>query len=516
MNSIDSLTPEEVLELERQVYQHSLYEFVKAAWHILEPATPLILGWHIAAICQRLEAVTRGDITKLAISIPPGFMKSNLVSVMWPAWEWTHSPHIRFVSTGASETFIERDCAYMRRIIASDWYQQRWPMSFPHEDTKLKFENDSTGFRWGRSFTNLTGARGNRFIYDDLLMVTDGESEIKREAVNKAFFESTPSRGSMLETTVIIMQRVHEKDLIGELKRRMAEGQKLHFSFFTVPFEYEPIDDNCGFGGTDPRTEMGELLLPAYKSAEWAASAKDMMGPYAWSAQYQQDPVPRGNGLFKHDDFKRYRPEDLPKHLNHYVTSDHANGGKDYNVIRVWAVDDKKRFWLVDSFRERCSINAALGIKASDDGRLMVADQGALALVRKYRPLCWYAEPDPLFKANYEMLRNVMRSSGVSCRVEFATGHGNKKVEKSSAYQSLSQLGMIYLPETAVGDAALLEYCAFPAGRHDDQVDADSILPRMTSHAAFIAPDDPGWRDRGDYIVRGDDFGDDTPTSNSF
>jgi len=514
MTAIEALTPDELIDLERQICEFSLYEFVKAAWHILEPATPLILGWHIEAICQRLEAVSRGDIQRLAISIPPGFMKSYLVSVFWPAWEWTHSPHIRFVSTGASETFIERDCGYMRRIVGSEWYQRRWPLTFPHDDTKLKFENDKTGYRWGRSFQKLTGARANRFIFDDLLMVDDANSEVERERVNRIFFESTPSRGAKeTDAVVIIMQRVHEGDLIGELKRKIAEGKKLDFHFLEIPMEYEPVEP-CAFGITDPRTTIGEPLLPEYRSRQWIERTKDMMGAYAWSAQYQQDPVPRGNGLFKREDFNLYRPSELPTSLNHYITSDHANGGKDYNVIRVWGVDHLRRFWLVDSFRERCSINTALGIDAAD-GKLSIAKRGALAFVKRYRPLCWYAEPDPMFKANLEMVRNVMRTTGVSCPIEFSSGHGRNKVEKSSAYQSLSQLGMVYLPDTSTGEQALMEYCAFPAGRHDDQVDADSILPRMMTHVAFVAPTVSA-RSRDDYVSAGDYDDGETATSNSF
>src|ERR1017187_6451004 len=67
--------------------RRSLRTFIEAAWPIVEP-TPFVPGWHIDAVCEHLEAVTRGDIRNLLITIPPRHTKSTIVSVMWPCWEW--------------------------------------------------------------------------------------------------------------------------------------------------------------------------------------------------------------------------------------------------------------------------------------------------------------------------------------------------------------------------------------------------------------------------------------------
>jgi len=64
----------------------NLYEFVKQAWHVMEPGVPFVESWHIEAICEHLEAVSRGELTRLLINIPPRHSKSTIVSVAWPAW----------------------------------------------------------------------------------------------------------------------------------------------------------------------------------------------------------------------------------------------------------------------------------------------------------------------------------------------------------------------------------------------------------------------------------------------
>jgi hypothetical protein len=63
-----------------------------AAWHVLEPTTPFVPGWHLDAICEHLEAVNAGQIRNLLINMPPRHMKSLAVSVFWPVWTWLKRP----------------------------------------------------------------------------------------------------------------------------------------------------------------------------------------------------------------------------------------------------------------------------------------------------------------------------------------------------------------------------------------------------------------------------------------
>ena len=53
-----------------------LREYMETAWPILEPATPFVPGFHLDAIAEHLEAITRRQIRKLLINIPQRHMKS--------------------------------------------------------------------------------------------------------------------------------------------------------------------------------------------------------------------------------------------------------------------------------------------------------------------------------------------------------------------------------------------------------------------------------------------------------
>lgn len=59
----------------RKRHKASLLEFVKDYWSILEPGRPFVEGWALKSVCEHLEAVSRGEITRLLINVPPGFMK---------------------------------------------------------------------------------------------------------------------------------------------------------------------------------------------------------------------------------------------------------------------------------------------------------------------------------------------------------------------------------------------------------------------------------------------------------
>ena len=108
-----------------------LYNFVKMAWpHVPALAhVEFITGWHIAYICEHLEAISKGIFlelnleNRLQINVPPGMMKSLLVSVFWPAWEWTMWPETQYIVTSYRDEFCKRDTIRMRDLVLSPWYQ---------------------------------------------------------------------------------------------------------------------------------------------------------------------------------------------------------------------------------------------------------------------------------------------------------------------------------------------------------------------------------------------------------
>jgi hypothetical protein len=106
--------------------EKSLRAFIEAAWPVVEPGRQFAGNWHIDSICSHLEAVTRGEITRLVINVPYRTSKSTIVSVMWPVWVWLQDPTKRFLTGSHKDALSVRDCLKSRRIISSEWFKTGW------------------------------------------------------------------------------------------------------------------------------------------------------------------------------------------------------------------------------------------------------------------------------------------------------------------------------------------------------------------------------------------------------
>jgi hypothetical protein len=156
----------EQLDSQTALAERSLPAFVRQAWHTVEPDRPMVEGWVIDCVCAHLEAVTAGQIRNLIINLPPGFMKSMLCCVMWPAWVWVRDPGSRWIFGSYGQGLAFRDSDRQRDLIQSPWYQARWGHVFQFKrswNTKERFSNNRQGYRIA---TTVAGkAMGERADY---------------------------------------------------------------------------------------------------------------------------------------------------------------------------------------------------------------------------------------------------------------------------------------------------------------------------------------------------------------
>lgn len=303
----------------------SLIDFAEVFWPIIEPGRPFVRGRAIEAICEHLEAVTAGDIKRLLMNVPPGLMKSLATCVLWPAWEWgpKNKPELRYLCASYNIDLMIRDNRRCRMIIESEPYQEMFGDRFSlssDQNAKIRYDNDKRGFKIALSVDGgATGERGDRFIIDDPHNVRKAESEADLEGKSQWFTEVVPSRVNDLDESafVMIMQRVHERDLSA-----LALAADLGYTHLELPMEFDStrrchtvlrpaLLDAQGTvvrpakTFTDWRQTEGELLFPERFTAKGVASLKKQLsawgGQYAISGQLQQEPVPRGGGMFKVD-----------------------------------------------------------------------------------------------------------------------------------------------------------------------------------------------------------------------
>lgn len=452
----------------------SLTNFVKWAWPILEPGTLFVPNWHIDAVSEHLEAITTQDIQNLAVNIPPGTMKSLLISVMFPAWWWTKAPTKRFLSGSFEQNLALRDNEKMRALVSSAEYQALWG-----EKTRLiktgtrSFMNVSRGGREARAFKSMTGGRGDATIVDDPHSTTAAESDKERAKTVRQFVEGIQNRVNDAATSsiILVMQRLHEHDVTGAIERYGFDYEKL-----VLPMEFDPKRRvTTRIGWTDPRQNAGDLLFPGKFPRETVDNLKKI-GSYAWSGQYQQRPVPREGGMFKRAWFtgKVLSPGEVPSGMVWW---------------RHWDLAATELDPMATTGARTCGVKMGL----APDGRIIVGHMNAFGkdgkvvkvLIRQQAEIDGPTvnisipqDPGAGGKVNRQDIINHL--AGFNARKMIESGD---KETRAVPFSAACENGDVWVVRGAWNDDYLDELCMFPGGARKDVADASS-----GAYARLVSP----------------------------
>lgn len=453
------LTQADLLAVERELCRRSLAEFSRRAWHVLEPAAELKWGWALDAICQHLEAVTDGRITRLLMNVPPGSMKSLLTGVIWPAWEWgpRNMPEMRYIGTAHEETLAIRDSRKCRDLIKSEWYQKLWPLELSRDlDGKREFGNVKKGSRQARAFTSMTGVRGDRVILDDPISADNANSEAKLEAARIAFTETLPTRvNSDKSAIVVIMQRLSEKDVSGVI---LEMG--LPYVHLFIPMRFEAgYRCQTEIGYSDPRTEDGELMFPERFGEAQVSELEKTLGSYGTAGQLQQRPAPRGGGILKEAWFRYYTQ--LPRMEFRTIHADTAQKTKeenDYSVFQCWGRSIVGEAVLIDQIRGKWEApELVVQTRAFWHKHLNTPGVGTLRAMMVED------------KVSGTGLIQTLRREGIPIT---PVQRNNDKLSRAHDAAPFIESGNVLLPQDAPWLSDFLsEASSFPGGAHDDQLD---------------------------------------------
>lgn len=511
MNFIDpsllsSLDPNKLIfDLDKADAEESLVEFIKQAWHVIEPAAPYVHGWHIDFICEHLEAITDGVeledgslYNRILANVPPGTMKSLIVNVFWPSWEWgpRNMPHLRYVCAAHKvENLSARDSRRMRQLITSEWYQKRWGDRVGltrDQNEKLNFHNNAGGFRIATAITSLTGIRGDRVIIDDPHSVDSASSDAQRKSEVTTFLEAIPTRlnDPIKSSIVVIMQRLHQEDVSGVIL-----DKQLGYDHIMLPMRYDPSRSfETKLGLKDPRTEDGELLFPARFPEEIVERDEKALGPYAVAGQFQQLPQPRGGGILKDEWWQLWEHSAYPP-MEYVVASlDTAYTTKtenDMSALTIWGVfsgsvvaNQSKEVIREGYFVSSSPEEEVRHYTEQQHPKVMMmfawADRLEFHdLVTKVESLCKRFGVDKLIIENKaaghsvaQELRRLFQSS--EFHVQLVDTGSMDKVARVYSIQHLFSEGLVYAPNKSWAQMVIDQCSAFPRAKNDDLVDTVS------------------------------------------
>lgn len=466
--------------VERSLCRRHLKHFIEAAWHVVEPKRPYQHNWHIDAICEHLEAINAGQIRNLVINMPPRHSKSTLISVMWFCWTWTHSPERRWIFSSYSQRLAIRDSVKCRRIIDSPWYRGLFGDVFQitqDQNEKTKFENDKTGVRMITSVGGgATGEGAEILVCDDPHKASEIYSDTKRERALMWWDEEMSTRENDPAKTakVIVMQRLHEKDLAGHL---VAEKGYEHLR---LPAEFDGKKVRTSIGWEDPRKAAGELLWPERFDLEFHKRKRIELGARAYAGQFGQEPAPADGTTFRREWWKFWTK--LPERFDRVITSwdlsfDVGNSAA-YNVGQAWGVHQGKRY-LIAQIRERLGFTGQVeAIKKLAATREDFTEH----LIEK--------------KANGAAAIDVLKAKFPNL---IAIEPRGDKLVRAEAVSPQVEAGSVYLPDPALNPWVedFIERCTkFPNVEFKDEIDAMSQaltrLDKKSSGIVHLSPEDLG------------------------
>ena len=277
------------------------WSFVRFCWHVLEPKTEYVDNWHIETICDHLEAVGRGEIKNLLVNIPPRCMKSLLISVFFPVWQWLSNPGHRFLCASYAQTLSTRDAVKARRLIQSPFFQQHWGQYVqmqPDQNTKNRYDTKHGGYRIATSVGGIgTGEGGDTIIVDDPHNTQGALSEVKRDDCIVWWDETMSTRLNDAKTgsKIVVMQRLHESDLTGHILKQEPE----EWVHLCLPMRYEG-------GELDERKKHNELLWPSKFPEKEVKKLEIRLGIYGTASQLQMRPGARGGNMLNVSNIKYY------------------------------------------------------------------------------------------------------------------------------------------------------------------------------------------------------------------
>ena len=279
-------------------------------------------------------------------------------------------------------------------------------------------------------------------VKDEVLEIVDaGVEDVFDIQVDRT--ENFISNGLVSHNT-----RWHEDDLSGRLLAEQSKGGD----------RWEVLD-------LPAITSNGTALWPEFYPLDALNRIKSVLPPRDWSALYQQRPAPEEGAYYKRDWWRYY--DTKPAQLRIYGASDYAvtDGDGDYTVHLVAGVDPDDNIYVLDVWRGQTNSDVWINVW--------------LDLVKQHKPLMWVEEQGQILKSIGPFLDKRMREERVYCRREQVASASDKPT-RSRSIQARTAMGKVYLPSKAPWLAEFTsELLSFPAGKHDDQVDAFGLIGRM-------------------------------------
>lgn len=403
---------------------------------------------HHALICDALERVFNGETKRLIINIPPRYSKTEIAVVNFIAWAMGRVPDSEFIHASYSATLAVNNSVQIRNLLQHEEYRAIFPGVELESESSHHWKTTAGGVMYatgtGGTITGFGAGKhrdgfGGALILDDLHKADEARSEVRRQNVIDWFQNTLESRKNSPETPiVVIMQRLHEKDIAGWL---LDGGNGEEWEHLCLPAIQED--------GTALWTEKHDI--ETLRRMEQAA-------PYVFAGQYLQRPAPPDGGTFKPDNlqFVKALPAGNIRWVRGWDLASTANDG-DYTAGGRLGVTEDGRYIIA---------NVVRGQYGADERDRILRNTAQKDGVKTKVSI----PQDPGQAGKSQTLYLTRQLAGFSVSTSPESGDKVTRAEPFAAQVNIGNV-MVLDDGTWDTDALIAEMRMFPNGQHDDQID---------------------------------------------
>lgn len=437
-------------------------------------------------IASHLDRCAFGDLRRLIITAPPQHGKSELVSIRFPAFWLAHRPDDPVIIASYGASLAQSKSRHARNCVESDEFAElfsdvttdktsravdRWELAKPHRGSLL-----AVGV--GGPITGHGAALG--IIDDPFENWEQAQSANQRRKILEWYKGTFRTRIWENAVIVIIMTRWHEDDLVGYLLDEQGE----QWTILRLPARAENEEErqqNNRLSRQAPNRpdplgrKPGEALCPQRFSENELDKIEIDVGPFVWSAEYQQSPQQPGGNKFKREWFDKIVPA-APvnaRRLRYWDLAATSGGGAQTAGVLL-AIDAENRIYIED---------VVVGHWDTDERNSIMKQT---ALLDKERPTIVHQkfEQEP-GSSGVDAAKAILRMLvGFVVSADKVTGSKDVRIEPLVAQAAA---GNISLVSGEWNRHFIEELCAIPTGKFRDQGDAASgALNALTNSLVTI------------------------------
>ena len=302
----EALTYQDLVALARADF----WVFIELTFPVLHPGQQLVFAEYLEVMATLLMRAAEGQRRRLIFNLPPRFMKSMLVSVLYVAWRLGRDPTAKFICISYGDDLAHDLSATTRKLMLSRPYARIFPKTVLEKKAVDHITTTQGGRRYATAVgSDITGFGADEIIIDDPMQPDEAASELAKQKVRSWVQSSVltrfndPAKGILM----LVMHRLAPDDLSATLE---ATGPYFTLKLPLIAEKRDHFYDR--HGRTLMLRQPGEVLNPSRMSPADVEALKASLAPHVFAAQYQQRPTAGGSGMLSIERFRRDRREAAP------------------------------------------------------------------------------------------------------------------------------------------------------------------------------------------------------------